>query len=96
MNNLSLRKTLKRDFSVWHGISGRLGMRKLINQRELTLALGILVAIVIALTLWVAGPQTAFTGGESSTALPLASPAKVDTSPADALRQLADQFLRWP
>jgi hypothetical protein len=47
-------------------------MKRSITSKELTLLLGILVAIVVALTMWVAGPETQ--SSTHSTILPEINP----------------------
>lgn len=53
-----------------------MGVKKLIDHREITLAIGILVAVVIALTLWIAGPRTELTGSNALPALQVPAPKK--------------------
>ena len=51
-------------------------MKKTITYREITVAIGILVAMVIALTLWIKDPGEAFTGFQTGSHVDLPVTAK--------------------
>ena len=51
-------------------------MKKTITYREITVAIGILVAMVIALTLWIKEPRETMTGFETRPHIDLTAPAK--------------------
>ena len=51
-------------------------MKKTITYREITLAIGILVAMVIAVTLWVKDPRQGVTGVKSQVEFGASSSAK--------------------
>ena len=51
-------------------------VKKTITYREITVAIGILVAMVIALTLWITEPRETMTGFESRPHIDLTTPAK--------------------
>lgn len=51
-------KTLKKgSFEKWHNISAASTVKRNITYREITIAIGIIVAMVIALTLWTMVPE---------------------------------------
>lgn len=60
-----------------HGITlaKQVSVKKTITYREITVAIGILVAVVIALTLWISEPRETMTGFESRPRFDLATPA---------------------
>lgn len=51
-------------------------MKKTITYREITIAIGILVAMVVALTLWTRDPEEKLSGRSTSTAVNLSSTAE--------------------
>lgn len=61
-----------------HGITlaNRTVVKKTITYREITVAIGILVAMVIAFTLWIHDPQDTITGFESGSNFDLPAAAK--------------------
>ena len=61
-----------------HGITlaNRTVVKKTITYREITVAIGILVAMVIALTLWIKNPQEAATGFQLGSDFDLSATAK--------------------
>jgi hypothetical protein len=52
----------KRHFEMWHNIGKPQAVKKSITYREITVAIGIIVAMVIALTLWIRVPKEKVTG----------------------------------
>lgn len=58
-----LRKKLTK--KRWHNISKQESVKKSITYREITVAIGILVALVIALTFWGTGAREDFSGSGS-------------------------------
>lgn len=50
---------------IWHKFGQIMNVKRTITYREITVAIGILVAMVIGLTLWVSDPGDGVTGGQS-------------------------------
>ena len=57
-------------FAVWHNISKQTGVKKSVTYREITIAIGVLVAMVIALTLWSRQAGETLSGSDSRTTFP--------------------------
>ncbi|MEO6108378.1 MAG: hypothetical protein ABIP52_18000 [Cyclobacteriaceae bacterium] len=57
---------LKRDFEGWHNKCKDNFVKMAANYKGLTLALGILVAILIAVTLWISPQQDDISSSEAS------------------------------
>jgi len=73
---VNLAKPLKKD-DLKHGITlaNLKNVKKSITYKEITIAIGILVALVIALTLWIHEPGLKFSGYGDSRELLLNSPS---------------------
>lgn len=57
-------------FSFWHNISNYTVVKKSVTYREITIAIGVLVAMVIALTLWTREAGDTLSGTDSRITLP--------------------------
>ena len=56
----------KAHFETWHNIGQPRRVKKSITYKEITVAIGILVAMVIALTLWIRTPESEVSGPAST------------------------------
>lgn len=52
-------------------------MKKSVTYREITVAIGIVVAVVIALTLWIRVPETGVSDAKANSRLRLPTTAKI-------------------
>ena len=59
----------------WHNIGKRTDVRQSITYRTITVGIGILVAVVIALTLWISGPESPSPTGLTSRPKSMATPS---------------------
>jgi hypothetical protein len=69
-------------------------VKRSITYREITIAIGILVAMVIALTLWTRVPEEKLSG--SHTSAQVATPAPSKLLFGVVIRKLKDQKADWP
>lgn len=49
-------------FSGWHNIGKAKGVKKEISYRDITVIIGVVVAAIIAITLWIQNPDTSASG----------------------------------
>lgn len=76
-------------FLFWHNISNYRGVKTSVTYREITIAIGVLVAMVIALTLWTRESGETLSGTDSSISFP--ATAKYLFQPAiDVFSSVAD------
>jgi hypothetical protein len=69
-------------------------VKRSITYREITIAIGILVAMVIALTLWTRVPEEKLSG--SSTSAQVGAPAPSKLLFGVTIRMFKDRTAEWP